>query len=80
MTRENAIAIIKQVLSGILLEPVSAIDSRKSFIDYGVDSIEMGEFITSLEDEFNLEISSSDFWGGSTVERLADAIVKKRNS
>jgi acyl carrier protein len=77
MTRESVVESIKEILSGVLLIPISEIDSRKGLTQYNIDSLDMILFVEGLEDEFEIDIDPSDFLGASSIERLADEIFKK---
>lgn len=80
MTREAAVKIIKETLSEVMGWPVSEIDSSQGLENNGVDSIGMVEFLTALETKLKIDFSPEDFLGASSIEKLADTIVKKRSN
>lgn len=78
MTKEKAIEVIKESLSEVLGRPISETDSSEGLESYGVDSLGVLELVTAMENKFGLHISPEDFVGASSIEKLADAIVKKK--
>lgn len=79
MTREHAVIVIKQALSEVLDIPVSEIDSNQGLELYGVESLTMMEIVSVLEAELEIELYPADFLGASSIDKLADAIVKKES-
>jgi len=78
MTKESAIELIKEALSAVLNRPISEIDSSQGLESYGVDSLCMVELVAALENKFGLHIFPEEFLGASSIEKLADAIVKEK--
>lgn len=69
---------IKSTLAGLLkLKPGELTDDGKLYEDIGVDSTEMVEIITALEEVFNIELSAKEITKFSTVNDI-EAVVKKK--
>ena len=78
MTKESAIEVIKEALSESLGRPVLEIDSSTGLESHGLDSLGVIEFVTVLEDKLGFNLSPKDSVGVSSIEKLADVIVKKK--
>ena len=79
MTTEEIYARIQQILSELkgedfLVSPVLSLNDQ-----IADDSVEVMEFIISLEDEFGLEIPDQDIEGFHTLSEIVSYVFNKQN-
>ncbi len=71
--RDEVIQMIKEKLN------VQEIDKNATISTYGLDSLDVVEFLLDLEDRFNITFDSAETKGLKTVGELLDLIDKKLN-
>lgn len=67
----EVISMIKEKLN------VAEIERNATIATYGLDSLDVVEFLLDLEDRFNIAFESSETKGIKTVGELLDLIEKK---
>ena len=61
---------LKDHINKLLKIPTSKLDLDRNWMDFGFDSINLTEFAALLTRHYGIEISPSDFFGYSTIEKL----------
>ena len=56
---------------------ITEIDRNATLVDYGLDSLDVVEFILDLEENFNITFSAEETKNLKTVGALLDLIEKK---
>jgi len=62
---------VKEILAQVLFLDVARIDENKPFIELGLDSILVVEFVKKLNDTFRANLQATKVYDYSTVRRLA---------
>lgn len=72
--------IVEVIVEALDVE-VSDITLESTFMDdLGVDSLDLFQIITGIEDTFDIEISNDDIQGINTIEDLVNKIKNNKKS
>ena len=75
MIREKLIKLAKENLD----IDESQIDFEKELSEYDIDSIDMLDFIMTIEEEFEIEFSDDELDQISKIDDIIELIEKKKN-
>lgn len=66
-------------IEGLVIEKlgIKEIDPNATIVTYGLDSLDVAEFLLDLEDQYNISFSADDTKGLKTVGDLLNVIFKK---
>ncbi|WDC83197.1 acyl carrier protein [Caloramator sp. mosi_1] len=68
---------IRNIIAEQLNVDENEITEETSFVDLGVDSLDLFQILISLEDEFGIEIPNEDAEGIKTVKDVVDYIKER---
>lgn len=69
---EKIVAIVKEMME---VEEVDLQDNLQE--KYDLDSIDLFDFILSVEDEFQIEFADEDFEGMTSVQDIIDKVAER---
>ncbi len=77
----NRDTIAKEVIAVLaeqLNKPVSAINTKSTFEDLGLDSLDRVELVMKLEEQYGVEMSDEDAEKLHTVDQVIEYLVNKK--
>jgi acyl carrier protein len=78
--REEIQVWLTATISRIIKIPSAQIDARRSFAEYGMDSLALVELSGTLGDFMNRDLSEVIAWEYPTIELLAAHLAEENNS
>lgn len=76
----NRDTITKEVVAVIaeqLNKPVTAINTKSTFEELGLDSLDRVELVMKLEEQYGIEMSDQDAESLHTIDQVVDYLVNK---
>ena len=77
MTKEEVVEVIKRNIVEILDDlELEEIDPFKSVMDYGADSLDVIQMVSTVQRELNIHVPRAELMDVDNIDELADRFMK----